>query len=63
MRQLAEQAGYAISWAGISQAENIAASIASHTSGDNSGLVKIIETAIAQGSGGSPLMPTMRPSS
>jgi cell filamentation protein len=46
VRQLARQAGHTISWAGISQAENVAASIASHTSGDNSGLATIIRTAI-----------------
>ena len=49
LRQLAQQAGHTISWAGISQAENVAASIASHTSGDNSGLARIIQTAIAEG--------------
>jgi cell filamentation protein len=46
LRQLAQQAGHTISWAGISQAENVAASIASHTSGDNSGLARIVQTAI-----------------
>jgi cell filamentation protein len=46
LRQLAQQAGHAISWAGISQVENVAASIASHMSGDNSGLVRIVQTAI-----------------
>jgi cell filamentation protein len=49
LRQLAKQAGHTISWAGISQAENVAASIASHTSGDNTGLAKILRTAIVTG--------------
>ncbi len=46
IRQLAANAGHTIAWNGISQAENIAASILSHTRGDNSGLATIIQAAI-----------------
>jgi len=49
VRQLAQQAGHTISWAGISQAENVTASILSHTSGDNSGLARMIRTAMVMG--------------
>jgi len=48
IRQLALNAGHTLSWAGFSQEENIAASVLSHTRGDNSGLATIIEAAIAQ---------------
>lgn len=49
IRQLAIHAGFAISWTGISKEENTVASILSHTRGDNSGLVTIVEKAMAQG--------------
>jgi len=52
VRQLALQAGHKISWGGISQAQNVEASIASHTSGDNSGLARIIQIAIVESPGG-----------
>ena len=46
IRQLAANAGYTLSWAAISPADNLAASIASHTRGDNSGLAAILEAAL-----------------
>jgi cell filamentation protein len=46
IRQLAANAGYTLSWAGVSPADNLAASIASHTRGDNSGLAAILQAAI-----------------
>jgi cell filamentation protein len=42
IRQLALNAGYTLSWAGFSQEQNVAASVLSHTRGDNSGLATII---------------------
>lgn len=50
IRQLAMNAGLALSWAGFTQHENTSASILSHQHGDNSGLATIIERAIAQAS-------------
>ncbi|HEY5330217.1 MAG TPA: Fic family protein [Acidobacteriaceae bacterium] len=49
VRQLAINAGFAISWVGMSKEENTVASILSHTRGDNSGLVTIIDRAMVQG--------------
>jgi len=46
IRLLAQQAGHKLTWKRLSQAENIAASILSHTRGDNSGLATIIQAAI-----------------
>jgi len=48
IRQLAANAGYTLSWAGISPADNLAASIASHARGDNSGLAAILEASIIE---------------
>lgn len=48
IRQLALHAGHTLSWARFTQAEMTAASIASHTGGDNSGLARILERAILQ---------------
>jgi cell filamentation protein len=48
IRQLAANAGYTLSWAGISPADNLAASIASHTRGDNSGLAAMLAAAIIE---------------
>jgi cell filamentation protein len=48
IRQLGQQAGHTLSWAGISQAENTVASIASHTRKDHRGLATIIEEAIGR---------------
>jgi len=46
IRLLAEKAGHTLSWKHLSQAENVAASILSHTRGDNSGLATIIQAGI-----------------
>ena len=48
IRLLAANAGYTLSWAGISPADNLAASIASHTRGDNSGLAAMLAAAIIE---------------
>jgi cell filamentation protein len=45
IRQLGQQAGHALSWAGISEDENTAASIAAHTRKDYRGLATIIQRA------------------
>ncbi len=46
IRQLAAQVGHTISWAGFTQEQMVAASILSHTRGDNTELAGIITTAI-----------------
>ncbi len=46
IRQLAVHCGHKLSWAGFTQEEMIAASILSHTRGDNSRLADIIERAL-----------------
>ena len=46
IRQLAVRAGHPLSWAGFSQAENIAASILSHTRGENGPLAALLERAL-----------------
>jgi cell filamentation protein len=48
IRQLALQAGHLLSWAGFGEEQNTAASILSHTRGDNSGLAVLIEAAITR---------------
>ena len=42
LRQLARHAGHTLSWAGLQQEENTAASILSHTRRDHSGLERIL---------------------
>jgi cell filamentation protein len=49
LRQLALQAGHRLAWRRLVEHENTAASILSHTRGDNSGLVSIIQTALEAG--------------
>ena len=46
IRQLAIAAGHPLSWAGFTQDEMVAASILSHTRGDNSALAAIMERAL-----------------
>jgi cell filamentation protein len=46
IRQVAQQSGYVLSWAGFTAEQNIGASIRSHTGGDNRGLAMLIEAAI-----------------
>jgi cell filamentation protein len=46
IRQLALRAGHPLSWAGFTQDEMIAASVQSHTVGDNTQLAAIIERAL-----------------
>ncbi len=46
LRQLSEQAGHPLSWAGFTQQEMVDASILSHTRGDNTALAAILERAI-----------------
>jgi len=53
VRQLAIHAGFALSWTGMSKEENRVASIISHTRGDNSGLVTIVERAMTEGAAAS----------
>lgn len=47
IRQLALNAGYSLSWAGLDEQRNTASSIAAHVQGDLSGIVEIIQYAIA----------------
>jgi cell filamentation protein len=46
IRQLAVHGGHTLSWAGFTQEEMVAASILSHTRGDNSQLADILERAL-----------------
>jgi cell filamentation protein len=48
IRQLALSAGHPLSWAGFTQEQMVAASILSHTRGDNAELATIIETSMKQ---------------
>jgi cell filamentation protein len=48
IRQLGLSAGHPLSWAGFTQEQMVAASILSHTRGDNAELATIIETSIQQ---------------
>jgi cell filamentation protein len=47
LRLLALAAGYRLSWAELSEQENIAASVLSHVRGDHSGLAAILRRSIA----------------
>ena len=55
IRQLAEQAGHPLSWAGFTQQAMLVASIQSPVQGDNAGLAGILERALLSNRGDDPL--------